>query len=46
MENLYYMVITLASIIGAFILFLLFALAHSMIIFLVMITREKRGGAV
>ena len=43
MENLYYMVITLASIMGAFILFLLFALAHSMIIFLVMITREKQG---
>jgi hypothetical protein len=43
METLYYAVITLASITGAFILFLLFALAHSMILFLVMVIREKQG---
>lgn len=43
METLYYIVITLASIMGAFILFLLFTLAHSMMLFLLMVIREKQG---
>ncbi len=43
METLYYIVITLESITGAFILFMFFIIVHSIMLFLVMVIREKQG---